>query len=111
MATLASSFPQRSFTAAVIVPAKPPLSVTFTQLNDEVASFQKKLAALGIVHGSAVSIALPNSYEFIVRQLKFESLTAKTNVDSSRFLFWPLRGSEGMCEPAAKSTTKSDQFP
>ncbi|KAF2155577.1 acetyl-CoA synthetase-like protein [Myriangium duriaei CBS 260.36] len=66
MATLASSFPQDSNATAVIVPGKPALTVTYAQLHADVAKFQKKLAALGITPGAAVSIALPNSYPFIV---------------------------------------------
>ncbi|KAL2262463.1 hypothetical protein VTK26DRAFT_1247 [Humicola hyalothermophila] len=52
---------------AVIVPGKPQaLSVTYKDLVSEVASFQQKLAAVGITKGSPVSIATVNSYEFIV---------------------------------------------
>lgn len=64
--TLANAFSAQSQSTAVIVPGKPALSVSYQQLSAEVASFQKKLAALGIAPASAVSIALPNSYEFIV---------------------------------------------
>jgi len=35
-------------------------------LNYEIEAFQKKLAKLGVQPGAAVSIALPNSYAFIV---------------------------------------------
>ena len=66
MATLSTSFPSKSDEVAVIVPGANPLSVSFTQLNAEIRSFQQKLAKLGIGHGAAVSIALVNSYEFIV---------------------------------------------
>ncbi|MCJ1313426.1 hypothetical protein MMC25_007104 [Agyrium rufum] len=68
MATLSTSFfPPDSSQPAIIVPGKPsPLTITYAQLSDEVASFQRKLAALGIAPQSAVSIALPNSYEFII---------------------------------------------
>jgi oxalate---CoA ligase len=67
MATLSTSFHQHSNSPAIIVPSKPnALTVTYSQLNAEVVSFQKKLAKLGISPGSAVSIAIPNSYEFIV---------------------------------------------
>ncbi|KAH7043874.1 hypothetical protein B0J12DRAFT_672190 [Macrophomina phaseolina] len=64
--TLANAFSTQSQSTAVIVPGKPALSVSYRQLSAEVASFQRKLAALGITPASAVSIALPNSYEFIV---------------------------------------------
>ena len=72
MATLATSFPSKSDVTAVIVPGKNPLSVSFTQLNSEIRSFQRKLAKLGIGEGAAVSIALINSYEFIVDSLSLE---------------------------------------
>ncbi|KAF2142302.1 uncharacterized protein K452DRAFT_269872 [Aplosporella prunicola CBS 121167] len=64
--TLSNAFSAQSSSTAVIVPGKPALTVSFQQLSAEVASFQKKLAALGITAESAVSIAIPNSYEFIV---------------------------------------------
>jgi len=66
MSTLANSFQTRSNSTAIIVPTEPPLTVTYADLNNQVLSFQHKLAALGITHGSAVSITLANSYEFIV---------------------------------------------
>ncbi|PQE27007.1 peroxisomal-coenzyme A synthetase protein [Rutstroemia sp. NJR-2017a BVV2] len=64
--TLANSFSQDTDATAIIIPGKQPLIVTYTQLSAEVLSFQKKLAKLGVTAQSAVSIALPNSYEFIV---------------------------------------------
>lgn len=52
---------------AVIIPSKPnPLIVSYSSLVDQISAFQKKLADLGITTGSPVSIALVNSYEFIV---------------------------------------------
>ena len=51
---------------AVIVPHNPALTVTYQQLYSQTALFQRKLAALGITTGAAVSIAIGNSYEFIV---------------------------------------------
>lgn len=52
---------------AVIVPSKSnALTVTYGDLVRETSSFQQKLAAIGITHGSPVSIATVNSYEFIV---------------------------------------------
>jgi oxalate---CoA ligase len=67
MATLNTAFSKESDSLAIIVPAKPKsLTVSYKQLSAEVLSFQKKLAALGITQGAAVSIALPNTYEFIV---------------------------------------------
>ncbi len=66
MATLATSFQRGSSSTAIIVPGKPALTISYKQLSADVSSFQQKLAALGIAPESAVSIALPNSYEFIV---------------------------------------------
>jgi oxalate---CoA ligase len=67
MATLSTSFSKESSSPAIIVPSRPTaLTVSYKQLSTEVQSFQQKLAALGISHGAAVSIALPNTYEFIV---------------------------------------------
>lgn len=67
MATLANTFGIDGSATAVIVPGKPQaLTVSYKQLNSAVAAFQAKLAKLGITTGDAVSIALPNSYEFIV---------------------------------------------
>ncbi|KAL2158205.1 hypothetical protein VTH06DRAFT_4525 [Thermothelomyces fergusii] len=51
---------------AVIVPGTPALTVTYQDLVSETAAFQAKLAAIGIARDSAVSIAIVNSYEFIV---------------------------------------------
>ncbi|PKY02225.1 acetyl-CoA synthetase-like protein [Aspergillus campestris IBT 28561] len=67
MATLARSFSSDSSDVAILVPNRPaPLSVSYQQLHTHVAEFQAKLAKLGVGHGAAVSIALVNSYEFIV---------------------------------------------
>jgi len=65
--TLSNSFQQGGDTTAIIIPFKPkPLVVSYKELSTQVASFQQKLAKLGITPQSAVSIALPNTYEFIV---------------------------------------------
>ena len=67
MATLARSFSSDSSDVAILVPNRSaPLSVSYQQLHTHVADFQAKLAKLGVGHGAAVSIALINSYEFIV---------------------------------------------
>ena len=66
MSTLANSFPLESDSTAVIVPGKPALIVSYKQLAADITAFQQKLAKLGITPASAVSIALPNSYAFIV---------------------------------------------
>ncbi|KAG5297561.1 peroxisomal-coenzyme A synthetase [Histoplasma ohiense] len=66
MSTLANSFTSSAATA-IIIPGKPnPLIISYQRLRSDVNSFQAKLAKLGISPGAAVSIALPNSYEFIV---------------------------------------------
>lgn len=67
MATLSNTLPASGNATAIIVPGKPePLLISYQQLTSHVASFQQKLAKLGIAPQAAVSIALPNSYEFIV---------------------------------------------
>ncbi|KAI0206930.1 AMP-binding enzyme [Astrocystis sublimbata] len=67
MATLKSSIAGAGSSVAVIVPSKPAaLTVTYQDLLAECSSFQRKLAAIGITSGSPVSIAVVNSYEFIV---------------------------------------------
>ncbi|KAG9773820.1 acetyl-CoA synthetase-like protein, partial [Aureobasidium melanogenum] len=65
--TLSTSFSGSSPAPAVIVPSKPnALTISYQQLTRDILDFQAKLAGLGIRTGDAVSIALPNSYEFIV---------------------------------------------
>lgn len=67
MATLSNSFSSSSQSPAIIIPDKPhALTVSYRQLSTEVTTFQNKLAKLGVTPGAAVSIALPNSYAFIV---------------------------------------------
>lgn len=67
MSTLANTIDPNGHRTAIIVPGKPnALTVSYEQLNAQIISFQKKLASLGISPQAAVSIALPNSYEFIV---------------------------------------------
>lgn len=75
MTTLSNSFPKQSNSIAVIIPGDNPITLTFTQLSAQISSFQEKLARLGISHGAAVSIALPNSIEFIVRKPETASKT------------------------------------
>ena len=67
MATLSNTIPTLGHGPAIIIPSKPnPLQLSYQQLLVHVLSLQKKLATLGIQPQDAVSIALPNSYEFIV---------------------------------------------
>src|SRR5580700_3143048 len=65
--TLSNSFKQGGDATAIIIPSKlKALTVSYRELSAEVFSFQQKIAKLGITPESAVSIALPNTYEFIV---------------------------------------------
>ncbi|KAG9235042.1 hypothetical protein BJ875DRAFT_440695 [Amylocarpus encephaloides] len=65
--TLSNSFSSGDSSTAVIIPSKPhALIVSYKTLSAEISSFQKKLAKLGVTPQAAVSIALPNTYEFIV---------------------------------------------
>ncbi|KAB8239850.1 acyl--CoA ligase [Aspergillus alliaceus] len=79
MTTLAQSFSSQSADVAILVPKREtplartsphsnpsPLTITYQQLHAHVAKFQSRLAKLGVGHGCAVSLALPNSFEFIV---------------------------------------------
>ena len=67
MATLSTALPKIGQMAAIIVPGKPDaLSISYQQLDSHVSSFQRQLAHLGIAPRAAVSLALPNCYEFIV---------------------------------------------
>ena len=67
MTTLANTIEPSAQKTAIIVPGKSkPLTISYEQLIAQVSSFQKRLASLGITPQAAVSIALPNSYEFIV---------------------------------------------
>lgn len=65
--TLQSAIRGADHSEAVVIPSKPePLVFTYADLKRETASFQQKLAAIGVTKGSPVSIAVGNSYEFIV---------------------------------------------
>lgn len=67
MATLKTSIDFTAQTPAIIIPRKPdPLALSYAQLLSHVSTFQANLAALGVAPHAAVSISLPNSYEFIV---------------------------------------------
>ena len=69
MTTLATSiqFEGHEQAPAIIIPGKPqPTTLSYRQLKAQVTSFQEKLASLGVAPQAAVSIALPNSFEFIV---------------------------------------------
>ncbi len=65
--TLPNSFLRADDAVAVIIPNGPnAVTITYSELNRLVDSFQAKLAAIGITPQAAVSIALPNTLEFIV---------------------------------------------
>ena len=66
MTTLSTSFSSSEQRPAIIVPKPENLTVSYQQLSAEITSFQKKLAKLGVTPQAAVSIALPNSYAFII---------------------------------------------
>ncbi|KAL8756933.1 MAG: hypothetical protein Q9184_004347 [Pyrenodesmia sp. 2 TL-2023] len=67
MTTLSNALPATGSSAAIVIPCKPRASVfSFDNLGIHVSGFQQKLAHLGIAPHNAVSIALPNSYEFAV---------------------------------------------
>ena len=67
MATLSTSFSLTEGTPAIIVPGTThTLNFSYAQLAAHVSAFQGQLAAMGLAPRSAVSIVLPNSYEFIV---------------------------------------------
>lgn len=65
--TLQSAIKGDPSSTAVIVPSQPhALTVTYSSLASQVSRFQQQLADLGITQASPVSIALTNSWEFIV---------------------------------------------
>jgi oxalate---CoA ligase len=65
--TLSNSFKQGGDATAIIIPSKlKALTISYKELSADVFSFQQKIAKLGITPKSVVSIALPNTYEFIV---------------------------------------------
>ncbi|KAI2640254.1 AMP-binding enzyme [Xylaria nigripes] len=67
MATIKSSINGASSSVAVIIPSQTtPLTATYENLLADCSSFQRKLAVIGVSHASAVSIAVVNSYEFVV---------------------------------------------
>jgi oxalate---CoA ligase len=63
--TLSTALESSSETA-IIIPRPDPFTVTYRQLLVQIRYFQRALTELGIGHGDAVSIALPNSLEFVV---------------------------------------------
>ena len=76
MASLITSIYQGGSSPAIVVPTEPSFTISYQQLSAHVAGLQSKLAALGIKPQSAVSIALPNSFEFAVAFLATSSQRA-----------------------------------
>ncbi|MDI1487279.1 MAG: hypothetical protein OHK93_006548 [Ramalina farinacea] len=67
MSTLRECLPSSSSTTAIIIPGKPSSqTISYAQLFTHVSQLQGEFARLGITPQAAVSIALPNSYEFVV---------------------------------------------
>ena len=67
MATLAETINSDLSSTAIIIPQKEqPLMIQYQKLVKDIKLLQEKLASIGITAKSAVSIALPNSYEFVV---------------------------------------------
>ncbi|KAI9893327.1 MAG: hypothetical protein M1814_000457 [Vezdaea aestivalis] len=67
MATLLNSVDYGNQDTAIIIPRQAgTLKFSYAQLHSQISNFQSKLAKLGISTESAVSIAIPNSIEFIV---------------------------------------------
>jgi acyl-CoA synthetase (AMP-forming)/AMP-acid ligase II len=64
--TLANAFSKDSTLTAIIIPGNSALTVSYKKLSADVKAFQQKLANVGVTAQAAVSIALPNTYEFIV---------------------------------------------
>lgn len=64
--TLENAFSKHSSSTAIIIPGKPALTVSYQKLATDVKAFQQQLAKVGVSPQAAVSIALPNTYEFIV---------------------------------------------
>ena len=77
MATLAAALYDDGESSAIIVPGQPkPLKISYQRLSADVDRFQKRLADLGVKSGEAISIATPNSYEFVVAFLATPSQRA-----------------------------------
>lgn len=69
MSTVSNSISKTSEATAIIIPSNPDevaLEVTYKGLAGHTSLFQARLAELGLEHGDAVSIILPNTYPFIV---------------------------------------------
>lgn len=76
LAPIVSVASNKSQTAIIVPNEVEALIINYRRLVADVRSFQSKLATLGVRAGSAVSIALPNSYEFVVAFLAASSQRA-----------------------------------
>ncbi|KHJ32714.1 putative peroxisomal-coenzyme a synthetase [Erysiphe necator] len=74
--TLFNAFPYTDHATAIIVPGEEPTTISYKNMASEILSFQIKLALLGVTVESAVSIAFPNSYEFVISFLASTSQRA-----------------------------------
>lgn len=52
--------------SAIIIPGDPGLTISYSEFADQCCAIQQQLSSLGLGSGSAVSLSLPNSYEFAV---------------------------------------------
>ena len=67
MSTLRECLPSSPSTTAILIPGKPSSqTISYAQLFTHVSRLQGDFARLGISPQAAISIALPNSYEFVV---------------------------------------------
>lgn len=67
MATLQTAVHGSPSSTAIILPCRPTaFTATYADLSSEVETFRRKLADMGVGAGSPVSMALANSYEFVV---------------------------------------------
>ena len=69
MGSLSDLIPSSDSLPAIIIPRKPEshtLTISYRQFHAHISSFQRSLAKLGLKPQDAVSIVLPNSYEFAV---------------------------------------------
>ena len=77
MATLSTTLPSTGQATSIIIPSKSKtLTFSYQDLASHASAFQKKLASIGIDPHAPVSIALPNSYEFVVAFLSASYLRA-----------------------------------
>ena len=77
MATLSTTLPSTGPSPSIIIPRKSdPLYLSYKDLASHALAFKKKLASIGVDAHAPVSIALPNSYEFVIAFLSASYLRA-----------------------------------